>query len=149
MSGSQERLLSLGSTIIANKGGGSSVIVRPSKGGHVASLRVMIYDLAIQGKPCLPSKFPSLALNFCIPQPLLCLAGCPRPSKEPATCDKDFQYGCTVALGALPLLPDHVAIPLPTLSTCLCSHINLYVIPHFCTLHTHKRAERRKEKWEQ
>jgi hypothetical protein len=45
----KDRSGSLGSTIIASKGGGNSVLRRPTRGECVASLRVILYDLRM---PC-------------------------------------------------------------------------------------------------
>jgi hypothetical protein len=43
----KDRSGSLGSSIIASKGGGNSVLRRPTRGECVASLRVILYDLKV------------------------------------------------------------------------------------------------------
>ncbi len=147
----KDRSGSLGSSIIASKGGGNSVLRRPTRGECVASLRVILYDLKVprtQPPPHFPI-FPILfepnrnprALSFLLPLRVRLCRGfngiksnCDTqmvvgaPSGGSSTSDADLQYGCVLSVGNKAILPSNVFVPLSTQPTCLGSHINLCVL---------------------
>jgi hypothetical protein len=141
----KDRSGSLGSSIIASKGGGNSVLRRPARGECVASLRVILYDLKVPRTqpPPLGPIFPILftanrkqiACHFSFLEGhcrgfngIKSIELTPGAPSGGSTSDADLQYGCVLSVGNKAILPSNVFVPLSTQPTCLGSHINLCVI---------------------